>query len=149
MKKLKDVILEKLNVKNLNLDVTKEKYTYDEFIDLISDIIDIDITKNDFHTCITYYLNNAKIDIEDISFIDITDSIEEVNFFKKYIYSKKTNNLDDFLKSYCIKYKNSNYFLHYINTSEQNYYNKPNNEYNLYRFCYIKNNTYKIFKLKK
>ena len=26
MKKLKDVILEKLNVKNLNLDVTKEKY---------------------------------------------------------------------------------------------------------------------------
>lgn len=34
MKKLKDVILEKLNIKNLNLDVTKEKYTYDEFIDL-------------------------------------------------------------------------------------------------------------------
>ena len=66
MKKLKDVILEKLNVKNLNLDVTKEKYTYDEFIDLISDIIDIDITKNDFHTCVTYYLSNAELIIEDI-----------------------------------------------------------------------------------
>lgn len=35
MKKLKDVILEKLNVKNLNLDpIIKEKYTYNEFIDL-------------------------------------------------------------------------------------------------------------------
>ena len=103
MKTLKDIITERLHItKKTNL---SKEYSFDEFKDLVSSELNTIISDDCFNEIKRYYDN-----LGDVIFIDVTDDINELDF-----YQRKIEKIDDYYfdKYYCIH--DIKTFFNYIN----------------------------------